>query len=395
MAFVPETPGYEEGIFQLEYNTPAIGGPPTVDVDGNATGGHDNVQAMQLANRTAWLEAQRIGTQNGQFINNGVLGSIARNCALAGPSDATSGRLIVIRYKSPTQWAVPGHVEPIIVTFAAGFDATTGRPVDYVERIDTEMVATTGGSFELPDNTFAFIERDVDTFALTLGETLLEPIYNIVEPTTPATDQLWYHPGRGLMYRYDGADWINVQVVMLGELPYSGTPGNLMTTLVRPYQLNAGPSAGDKMPIGAIVALGYPPVENRLSIPRGWLLCNGAEISRKDYSLLFDKLQSAYGNGDGTTTFDLPDMRGEFLRGWDDGRGVDTGRLFGNAQAEDIGPHKHDFSLFALGVGGSVYPATSAGIALPETGSTHLDGLNIGTETRPRNIAVYWIIRYD
>lgn len=77
------------------------------------------------------------------------------------------------------------------------------------------------------------------------------------------------------------------------------------------------------------------------STPTGWLKANGAEISRTTYSALFDAIGTTFGSGDGSTTFNLPDLRGEFLRGWDDERGVDSGRSFGSAQGDDNKSHSH------------------------------------------------------
>jgi phage-related tail fiber protein len=70
--------------------------------------------------------------------------------------------------------------------------------------------------------------------------------------------------------------------------------------------------------------------------PNGWLKCNGAAISRTIYASLFDAIGSTFGNGDGSTTFNLPDLRGEFLRGWDDERGIDNKRNFGSWQAPSL-----------------------------------------------------------
>jgi microcystin-dependent protein len=70
--------------------------------------------------------------------------------------------------------------------------------------------------------------------------------------------------------------------------------------------------------------------------PVGWLKANGAAVSRTLYANLFAVIGTSFGAGDGKTTFNLPDLRGEFLRGWDDGRGVDTGRRFGDTQADAI-----------------------------------------------------------
>ena len=70
--------------------------------------------------------------------------------------------------------------------------------------------------------------------------------------------------------------------------------------------------------------------------PTGWLKANGAAVSRTAYAALFDAIGTTYGEGDGRTTFNLPDLRGEFMRGWDDGRGVDAGRVFGSMQGDAI-----------------------------------------------------------
>lgn len=66
--------------------------------------------------------------------------------------------------------------------------------------------------------------------------------------------------------------------------------------------------------------------------PNGWLLCSGQLVSRTTYSTLFGIIGTTYGAGDGSTTFNLPDLRGEFIRGLDSGRGLDAGRALGSQQ---------------------------------------------------------------
>jgi microcystin-dependent protein len=83
--------------------------------------------------------------------------------------------------------------------------------------------------------------------------------------------------------------------------------------------------------------------------PQGWLKCNGAAVSRNTYAQLFAWLGTHYGAGDGSTTFNLPDMRGLFPRGWDDGRGLDPGRAFGVYQDMMIHSHAHSASAAAVG----------------------------------------------
>ncbi|WP_414500070.1 phage tail protein [Zymobacter sp. IVIA_12111.31 C1] len=67
--------------------------------------------------------------------------------------------------------------------------------------------------------------------------------------------------------------------------------------------------------------------------PEGYLAANGSAVSRQTYARLFAAIGTTFGGGDGSTTFNLPDLRGEFIRGWDNGRGVDSGRQIGSWQA--------------------------------------------------------------
>jgi len=67
--------------------------------------------------------------------------------------------------------------------------------------------------------------------------------------------------------------------------------------------------------------------------PSGWLKANGAAISRTTYSALFAVIGTTFGTGDGSTTFNVPDMRGYFARGWVDNGSVDSGRAFGSTQS--------------------------------------------------------------
>jgi phage-related tail fiber protein len=76
------------------------------------------------------------------------------------------------------------------------------------------------------------------------------------------------------------------------------------------------------------------------SAPSGWLKANGAAVSRTTYAALFTAIGTTYGVGDGSTTFNLPDLRGEFPRGWDDGRGVDSSRAIGTWQDEQTRLYK-------------------------------------------------------
>lgn len=77
------------------------------------------------------------------------------------------------------------------------------------------------------------------------------------------------------------------------------------------------------------------------AVPAGYLLANGAAVSRQSYAALFAAIGTTYGAGNGTTTFNLPDTRGVFLRGLDNGRGLDAGRALGAYQADSYASHGH------------------------------------------------------
>jgi len=122
--------------------------------------------------------------------------------------------------------------------------------------------------------------------------------------------------------------------------------------------------------------------------PANWLERNGAAISRSTYATLFALIGTDYGSGNGSTTFNLPDDRGQFVRGWDDSAGVDPGRVFGSLQTDMVGPHDHptyNFDYTVAGGGG-----LSRAMTTTRSGTT---GNNSGTETRPKNRAYLPIIK--
>lgn len=133
--------------------------------------------------------------------------------------------------------------------------------------------------------------------------------------------------------------------------------------------------------------------------PAGWMKCNGATLSRATYAALWNAVNPANGGaggvGDGATTFTIPDLRGEFVRGLDDGRGVDTGRAIGSAQAGQMQSHTH--SMTANSVSGSVNPqfAVTGGASGGGTATTTAQGgTTNGSENRPRNVAMLACIKF-
>ena len=159
-------------------------------------------------------------------------------------------------------------------------------------------------------------------------------------------------------------------------------------------------------------------------VPTGYLECDGSAVSRTTYAALFAVIGSLYGTGDGSSTFNLPDLRGEFIRGYDNGRGIDNARPLASTQGgsnlshshtatststvTDPG-HQHDTTVTNHAVfpgqgginisygGAGGYPATNFQMSDNTTGVTVATSTSIandgGSETRPRNIAMMYIIK--
>ncbi len=121
--------------------------------------------------------------------------------------------------------------------------------------------------------------------------------------------------------------------------------------------------------------------------PVGWLECDGSAVSRTTYVNLFTAIGVLYGSGNGASTFNLPDLRGVFVRGYDHSAGVDPARVFGTKQLDDFKSHAHTQVLSSTGTYTGA-AGTTFGITSSSTGSTG------GTETRPVNIALLPCIKY-
>jgi microcystin-dependent protein len=185
----------------------------------------------------------------------------------------------------------------------------------------------------------------------------------------------------------------------------------------------------------AIIAAGLPPAGQVTpfageSVPGGWLYCNGQTVSRTTYAGLFTAIADMYGVGDGSTTFEVPDYRGEFIRGFDDGKGTDpdaasrtdrgdgtTGDAIGTKQAFQTDAHVHTiahthtmahthlqqsntifFGGSQTGPTGSSQGSrggTTQGSSAGSTGGSSAgnSGSVGGSETRPGNVSAMFIIK--
>ena len=149
---------------------------------------------------------------------------------------------------------------------------------------------------------------------------------------------------------------------------------------------------------GGVVAI------STTTVPFGFFECDGSTISRTTYATLFATIGTTFGAGDGSTTFKLPDLRGEFIRGFDNARGVDSGRAIGTYQQDQFQGHYHADNTTA-----NVVQETSVSAVVGFDSSNEMKAINLqilnpttgtngsprfGDETRPRNIAMMFVIKY-
>jgi microcystin-dependent protein len=143
--------------------------------------------------------------------------------------------------------------------------------------------------------------------------------------------------------------------------------------------------------LGLSGMVGYFPTADA---PAGWLKANGALVSRTTYAALFAVYGVQFGEGDGSTTFQLPDLRGEFIRGLDDGRGVDAGRVIGSAQSQAIQAHTHYTTWQRRNDGNSRQTTEISATGTVDQGIVNVNTSSSGgAETRPRNIALLACIK--
>ncbi|HED1590591.1 TPA: tail fiber protein [Enterobacter mori] len=244
MANLPETPQWEEGIYQIEVSDPVLGGPD----------GISNRQGKQLASRTLYLKQQveKGGTD------------LAKHIAAADPHTQYAPKA------SPTFTGTPTAPTPA--------NSDNSKKLATTEFVAKALAALAGSAPETLDTLkeLAGALGNDPNFATTVLNKLEEKL---------AKDQ-------------NGAD----------------IPDPAL------FVKNLGLGEGSALPVG--VPVPWP----LATPPDGWLKCNGATFDKVKYP----RLAAVYPSGS------LPDLRGEFLRGWDDGRGVDAGRGLLSAQGDAI-----------------------------------------------------------
>lgn len=180
-------------------------------------------------------------------------------------------------------------------------------------------------------------------------------------------------------------------------LPNTFSDGETLSAAKLNANFQALAQAG--VPAGTIVAYGGS------TPPAGWLLCDGSQVSRSTYAALYSAIGNAFGAGDGSSSFHLPDLRGRFLRGVDGTANIDpdkttrtamnvggnTGNLVGSVQGDMFRSHVHVTNKSNLTGSGADYMYADHSIGVQVPGTTPPAG---GNETRPVNAYVNFIIKH-
>ncbi len=327
----------------------------------------------------------------------------------------TTNNYLKIRNSANTAWTTIGSLSSIYLGLAATFDENSFTQSQQLKGdglllrfTDTGpsgaewAIRSTGGNFEIVRNIGSegsptwTVQARMDVNALRIGNGTSADI-DIIANNDAANKPR-------LRYQASGSKW---------QYSNDGSTFN---------DLGSGGSSPSAMPVGSVITFAGP------SAPAGYLQCNGAAVSRTTYADLFAVIGTMYGVGNGSTTFNLPDYRGYFLRGRDNGAGVDpdrasrtnrgdgtTGDNVGTKQGHQLYSHNHSASssintnwptVYGMAY---VYPSVGGGSIPPYTEGTHYQwiapvpdwlyvttsiGNNGGNETRPANINVLYCIKY-
>jgi phage-related tail fiber protein len=338
MATLVEQPVFEPGIFQLETSTPVLGGP----------GGPSNAQAQALANRTLYLKNEVDGLKN--------------STATGASTAYVQAELAKRDGKQSVRVATTGPISLNGLQVIDGVDVVAGNRV----LVKDQAAASANGLYSAATGGWSrTADADAVTEELTTGAevTVEEGLVNAATRWRLITPAPVILGTSAVTWRDVNAGYLKANNAAMTGNPTAPTQarGTDNTTLATMAALarEVGTMVAAVMPFASPVA------------PAGWLAANGAAVSRTLYAALFAAIGTRYGAGDGATTFNLPDARGEFIRGWDNGRGVDPGRAMGSAQGFALHWHTHGVSDPGHGHGAYVHPNGDHAHGVNDPGHAH------------------------
>ena len=344
--------------------------------------------------------------------------------------DSESGRLFIYYIDVDTpQWVVCSPLSP---SNGGGVTSSTTAPSSeesaegdlWYNITNGQLYVFTGGTWVATQAVSSDVQTVVGGTNVTVGGTASDPVVNVPDATTSvkgasgiadqatvntatSTDQA-VTPGTlatGIAnYLPDASESVKgvVEIATSTEVAAGTDNGKAISPAGFKQSIN---NLGITNPAGSILMFGGT------DAPTGFLLCDGSAVDRSTFADLFAVIGETFGAGDTSTTFNVPDLRGEFVRGWDamggSARGVDSGRAFGSTQnstnlahshnVTDPG-HAHDIAAVSDTTAAVAAGAASAGAA-PSTGATDNQVTSVtiqnsgDTEARPRNIALSYIIK--
>ncbi|HBK2335936.1 TPA: tail fiber protein [Escherichia coli] len=438
MGNLNETEKWEENIYQLETSDPVLGG----------ADGISNRAPRQLANRTKWLKkkteeaaqslAEHVRSRNHPDATLTAKGFTQLSSATNSTSEtlAATPKAVKAAYDLAAGKAPVSHTHP--------WSQITGVPAASLTAKGTvQLSSATDSQSETEAATPKAVKAAYDLAAGKAPVSHTHPWSQItgvpaasltakgtvqLSSDINSTSEILAATPKAVKAAYDlanGKQPADATLTALAglataadRLPYfTGADRAALTTLtaigraiiamgsIKEVLNYLGLGEGSALPVG--VPVPWPSA----TPPTGWLKCNGAAFS----SEMYPNLAKAY------PANKLPDLRGEFIRGWDDGRGVDAGRALLNWQPHTILDHAHYMELWTgdgLATGstregvnpgilatygdGGIVKTDEPGLKVPSSlraiSSRNVKRFgeisgNVGTETRPRNVAFNYIVR--